>query len=226
MTDGAPGVGVTFDYDDESDPAPYPIPRNAPIEGGSDHHILVVDSSTCVLHELFDATWQANGTIHAGSGARWNMNSNAFRPLGWTSADAAGLPILPGLVRYDEVASGSIDHAIRFTAPLTANRYVWPATHHAGRADAALPPMGSWVRLDDSVDPAAFTGQARVIVEALRTHGAILADNGSAWYLSGAPDERWDNDDLRQLRGLTGADFEVVDASGLMVGADSGATRP
>ncbi|MEZ5379585.1 MAG: DUF4214 domain-containing protein [Acidimicrobiales bacterium] len=211
---------VTFLYRDESDPGPYPVPRDAAIERGSDAHLLVVDTDTCVLHELFAAHWNGS-TISAGSGARWDLASNAMRPDGWTSADAAGLPILPGLVRYDEVASGTIDHAIRFTAPITDNSYVWPASHQAGSDGNSNPPMGSWLRLKSSVDLESFTGQSRVIVEALQQHGAILADNGSAWYLSGAPDDRWDNDDLDQLKSIDGSMFEFIDASSLQVGADS-----
>ena len=220
-----PSTAVSFLYSRESDPSPYPVPRSAPIEAGGDHHVLVVEAERCLLHELFAVEWQNNGSIHAGSGARWDLYSNNFRPLEWTSGDAAGLPIFPGLVRYEEVASGSLDHAIRFTAPRTADSYVWPATHHAGHDDSSLPPMGSWVRLSSNVDVSQFTGQARIIVEALKKHGAILADNGSGWYLTGAPDERWDNQNLRQLRNLSGADFEVIDASSLMTEPTSGATR-
>lgn len=220
-----PSTSVSFTYADESDPGPYPIPRNAPIEGGSDHHILVVDSDACVLHEVFAADWNADGSLTAGSGARWDLASNAMRPNGWTSADAAGLPILPGLVRYDEVASGSISHAVRFTANVTDDSYVWPASHRAGSNGADRPPMGSWVRLSSSVDPDDFTGQARVIVIALQKHGAILADNGSSWFFGGAPDERWDNDNLRQLHQLTGDQFEFVDARYLRVTAGSYAAR-
>ena len=219
-----PATNVSFLYDDESDPGPYPIPRNVPVERGGDAHILVVESGRCVLHEIFAANWVGDSLL-AGSGARWDLASNAMRPAGWTSADAAGLPILPGLVRYDEVAAGSIDHAVRFTAPITDDSFVWPASHEAGTNGVDNPPMGSWVRLKASVDPNSFTGQSRVVVEALRQHGAILADNGSAWYLSGAPDDRWDNDDLNQLKTLDGSMFEFVDASSLQAAADSMATR-
>lgn len=219
-----PATNVSFLYDNESDAGPYPIPRDAAIERGGDAHILLVETERCVLHEIFAAQW-VGSSIQAGSGARWDLASNAMRPSGWTSADAAGLPILPGLVRYDEVAAGSIDHAIRFTAPITDNSFVWPASHHAGTDGVDNPPMGSWVRLKSSVDPAAFTGQARVVIEALRKHGAILADNGSGWYFSGAPDDRWDNDDLGQLKTLDGSMFEFVDASSLQLTPDSMATR-
>ena len=226
-----PRVPISFAYDDESDPGPYPIPPDAPIEGGADadgdRHVLVVDRDACVLYETYDSWPQGGGSSWtAGSGAVWNLRSNALRPAGWTSADAAGLPILPGLVNYDEVASGRVEHAIRITAPVTHRQYVWPATHQAGSTtNANAPAMGQWFRLSSSIDPADFHEQVRPIVVALQTHGAIIADNGSAWYMSGVPDERWDNDALRSLRNITGADFEAVDASGLMVSPDSGEAR-
>lgn len=217
-----PYTQTSFLYADESDPGPYPVPRDAPREHGSDHHILVVETGRCVLHEIFDVEWQADGSIRGGSGARWDLASNTMRPDSWTSSDAAGLPILPGLLRYDEVASGTINHAVRFTANVTDDSYVWPASHKGPRGSGdGRPPMGSWVRLKDSVDPNNFTGQARVIVEALQEHGAILADNGSSWVFSGAPDDRWDNQELRQLRELDGNNFEFVDASSLQVEDDS-----
>ncbi len=221
VPDRADDTAVSFTYGDESDASPYPVPADAPIEGGSDRHVLVVESGACVLHELFAVQWQGNGTIEAGSGARWDLSSNHMRPDSWTSGDAAGLPILPGLVRYDEVASGSINHANRFTANVTDDSFVWPASHFAGSDAADRPPMGSWIRLKASVNPDDFTGQARVIVDALQEHGAILADNGSSWLFSGVPDERWDNQDLRQLRDLNGDMFEFIDASSLQVEADS-----
>lgn len=210
---GQPKVPVSFTYADESDPGPYPLPADAAIEGGNvstgDRHALVVDTSTCLLYELYDAhpgtTWQA------GSGAVWDLRSNARRPDGWTSADAAGLPILPGLVRYDEVASGRIDHAIRMTVPTTRRSYVWPASHQAGStASAAAPPMGAWFRLKASVDVSRFTGAGRVIAVAMQRYGMIVADNGSAWYFSGAPDKRWNNVELHQLDVLTGNDVEAI----------------
>lgn len=223
-----PGVAVSFVYDDESDPGPYPIPPNAPIEGGpdsdGDRHVLVLNRDTCVLSELYAAYPQGSGAWQAGSGAVFDLKSHELRPPGWTSADAAGLPILPGLVRYDEVAAGAVTHAIRITVPRTRNTYVWPARHQAGVDDPAAPPMGTWVRLRADVDLSGLAPHARIIATALKIHGAIIADNGSAWYLSGSPDERWDNDDLRTLRSLTGADFEVVDASSLRVDGDRGAT--
>jgi hypothetical protein len=222
-----PKVPVTFGYDDESDPGPYPIPPDAPIEGGpastGDRHVLVVDRQRCVLFETF-ASYPHDGGARwtAGSGAVWDLTSNAFRPLGWTSADAAGMPILPGLVRYDEVAAGEIDHAIRITLDGTDHRYVWPATHRAGVNDPNRAPMGQRFRLKASVDPAAFGPQARVVVRALQRYGAIVADNGSSWFISGAPDDRFDNDDLRTLRTLRGADFEAVDSSSLIADPGSG----
>lgn len=223
---GQPGVPVDFDYASESDPGPYPIPADAPREWGSDHHVIVVDTSDCTLYELYDADRRPDGSWSAGSGAVWNLRSNALRPAGWTSADAAGLPILPGLVRYDEVASGRIDHAIRFTAPQTRRQYLWPARHFASSSnDAALPPMGARFRLRASYDTSWMHPQARVIAEALKEHGMILADNGSSWYLSGAPDPRWDNGGLRDLQSIGAADLVAVDASGLMVSPNSGQAR-
>lgn len=227
---GQPGVEVTFDYDDESDPGPYPIPANPPIEGGpdsdGDRHILLVDRDACVLYELFAAYPNGDGSWHAGSGAVFDLSSYDLRPNGWTSADAAGLPILPILVRYDEVASGEIRHAIRFTAARTQRAYVWPARHYASTlTDPALPPMGQRFRLKSSFDLSGFSPPIQVILRAMQRYGLILADNGSNWYLSGAPDPRWDNPMLRELRQLTGSDFEAVDASILQRAADSGQIR-
>jgi hypothetical protein len=221
-----PRVAVSFDYDDESDPGPYPIPAEAPIEGGpqadGDRHVLVVDRSACRLYELFDAHRNADGSWHAGSGATWDLRSNALRPDSWTSADAAGLPILPGLVRYDEVAAGEIDHAIRVTARATQAAHLWPARHHAGSANADLPPMGLRLRLRAGVDVSRFAPEVQVILRAMQRYGLIVADNGSSWFLSGAPDERWNNDVLATLRQLHGSDFEAVDASSLLVDPSSG----
>jgi hypothetical protein len=205
-------VRVSFDYADESDRGPYPLPAHPRIEGGGDRHVLLVDRDACKLYELYNASRQGT-SWHAGSGAIWNLRSNHLRPAGWTSADAAGLPILPGLVRYDEVAAGAIRHALRFTASKTSNRYVWPARHVAGDADASLPPMGLRVRLKASVDISHYGRQARVVLQALKTYGMILADNGSPWFISGASDRHFDDDDLHALGKITGADFEVVDAS-------------
>jgi hypothetical protein len=205
-------VRVSFDYADESDKGPYPLPAHPRIEGGGDRHVLLVDRDACKLYELYNASRQGT-SWHAGSGAIWNLRSNHLRPAGWTSADAAGLPILPGLVRYDEVAAGAIRHALRFTASKTSNRYIWPARHFAGDADSSLPPMGLRVRLKASVDISQYGRQARVVLQALKTYGMILADNGSPWFISGASDRHFDDDDLHALGKITGADFEVVDAS-------------
>src|SRR5512139_1526841 len=191
-------VAVTFEYASESDPGPYPIPPDAAIEGGpqseGDRHILVVDRDNCMLYELYAAYPQDNGTWQAGSGAIFDLRSNALRPSTWTSADAAGLPVLPGLVRYDEVASGEIRHAIRFTAPKTRKAYVWPARHYASSLTSlTYPPMGQRFRLKAGFDVSGFSQEVQVILRALKTYGVILADNGSAWFISGVPDERWNN---------------------------------
>jgi len=224
------GVNVTFEYDDESDPGPYPIPSNAPIEGGpdsdGDRHILLVDQDNCILYEIYSAYPQNDGSWTAGSGAIFDLNSHALRPDGWTSADAAGLPILPGLVRYDEVAAGEIAHAIRFTVPQTRRDYVWPARHYASSLTGSqYPPMGQRFRLKADYDLSGFSPDVQVILRAMQRYGIILADNGSSWYISGAPDERWDNDVLRQLRQVTGGDFEAVDVSSLMADSDSGRVK-
>ena len=212
---GTPLAPVTFGWADESDPGPYPIPAAPLIEGGSDRHVLLWDTSACRLYELFAAA-KGGGGWTAGSGAIWDLRSNALRPDGWTSADAAGLPILPGLVRYNEVARGAILHAIRFTAPHTRTAHIYPARHDAGESgSSALPPMGLRVRLKASVDISAFGPQARVILTALKRYGMMLADNGSPWYITGAPDPRWDDDELHDLHQLTGADFEVVETGSL-----------
>ena len=213
-----PRSTVTFDYADESDPGPYPIPAKPKIEGGSDAHLLMVDTNSCTLYELY-ATARAGTRWTAGSGAIWALGSNALRPDGWTSADAAGLPIFPGLVRYSEVAAGAINHAIRFTAPRTCAGYVYPARHKAGSGSCTTyPPMGLRVRLKASVDLSGFGPQAQVVLRALQRYGMLLADNGSPWYITGAPDSRWNDDELHHLGSLTGADFEVVDTSGFANG--------
>jgi hypothetical protein len=222
-----PTVPVTFDYDDESDPGPYPIPPDAPIEGGpgsgGDRHVLVLERDNCILYEVYHAWPQPDGSWEAGSGAIFDLKSDVLRPAGWTSADAAGLPILPGLVRYDEVVSGEIRHALRFTVPQTRRAYFWPARHYASSLTAArYPPMGQRFRLRADFDESGFSPEVQVIVRALKRYGMFLADNGSAWYLSGVPDERWDNDQLRELGQIHGSDFEAVDESALMVDPDSG----
>ena len=213
-----PRSTVSFDYDDESDHVGYPIPANPRIEGGSDGHILLVDKDACRLYELFDARRETAGWA-AGSGATWDLRSNALRPEGWTSADAAGLPILPGLVRYDEVAAGAIAHALRFTASQTRRAYDYPARHYASSSTStSLPPMGLRVRLKASFDTSGLSPQARVIAEALKRYGMILADNGSPWYVTGVSDPRFDDDVLHELDAVTGRDLEVVDTSGLVNG--------
>jgi hypothetical protein len=221
---------VHFDYASESDPGPYPIPTKAPIEGGTlssgDRHVIVVNSGTCKLYEMFAAYPQSDGSWKAGSGAVWNLNSNALRPKTWTSADAAGLPILPGLARYDEVAAGAINHALRFTVDRTQRAFLWPARHYASSdTDPNLPPMGLRLRLKASVDISSFSQKNRVILTALKHYGMIVADNGSSWYISGTPDSRWNNDDLHILGKISGSDFEVVDESSLRISPDSGQAR-
>jgi hypothetical protein len=200
-----PKVGVHFEYADESDKGPYPIPAHPKIEGGSDHHILIVDKSSCRLYELGGAQKSSSGWT-AWAGAVWNLRSNAVRPATWTSADAAGLPILPGLARY-----GDLDHALRFTAERTRRAFVYPARHYASDStDPSLPPMGLRVRLKASFDTHGFPPQARAVLETLKRYGMILADNGANWYITGAPDARWSNDDLHSLGRVHGSDFEVV----------------
>jgi hypothetical protein len=209
-------VPVEFSYADESDRGRYPIPRKVPIEGGrgsdGDRHVIVVDRRRCRLYELYAAYPVAGGSRwRAGSGAIWNLRSNRVRPKYWSSADAAGLPILPGLARYEEVRRGNIDHALRFTAPRTRRAFVYPARHYASSSDDPdLPPMGLRVRLKSSFDVSRFSPQSRVILRALQRYGMILADNGSPWYVSGAPARGWNNDDLHQLQRVHGDAFEVV----------------
>jgi hypothetical protein len=215
---------------DESDPGPYPIPPGAPIEGGpnsaDDRHVLVVQQGSCTLFELYKAVPNADGSWNAVSSARFDLEGNELRQDGWTSADAAGLPIFPGLVRHEEVAAGEIRHALRFTAQRTRKAYVWPARHFASSSDdEALPPMGQRFRLKASVDITRFSPNNQVILRALKTYGMFLADNGSPWFLSGAPNDAWDNDELRQLGQLKGSDFEAVDISSLMGDADSAQAR-
>lgn len=216
---------VDFYYPDESDPGPYPIPGQPLIEWGGDHHLLSVDTDHCRLYEIYDASRQ-NGQWSGGSGAIWNLTSNALRPAGWTSADAAGLPILPGLVAYDEVRFGEIKHALRFTANCTGG-YIWPARHKAPSGSCNNPPpMGARFRLKASYDISGFSPPMQVILKAMQTYGIMLSDNGSDWYVSGAPDERWNNDMLHELDVLTGDAFEAVDVSGVMIDVDSGEAIP
>lgn len=220
---GTPRVPVRFEYAAESDPGPYPIPPGAPIEGGpngnGDRHLLVIDRDDWKLYELFAAYPEGKG-YRAGSGAIFDLRSNRLRPAGWTSADAAGLPIFPGLVRYDEaVGRRSIRHALRFTVRQTRRAYVFPARHRASRsADPSLPPMGMRVRLKAGYDVSRFPPTARVILQALKTYGMLLADNGGDWFLSGAPDPRWNEGELATLKRVAGKDFEVVAMKGLVSG--------
>ncbi len=223
VSGGQARVPVSFDYADESDPGPYPIPPDAPIEGGAgsdgDRHVLVVDRDNWVLYELFDAHPVDGGKRWtAGSGAIFDLKSNAERPAGWTSADAAGLPILAGLVRYDEVMEQQqIRHALRFTCPTTRKAYVDPARHYASsRTDANLPPMGMRVRLKASFDESPYSAPVQVILRAMKTYGMLLADNGSGWYVSGAPDSRWNNDQLGDLKRIPSSAFEVIRMQGVV----------
>jgi hypothetical protein len=219
-----PRVTVEFEYADESDPGPYPLTSGTPIEGGSDRHALIVDRDSCTLYELFAVDWNG-GHPTAGSGAIWDLRSNGLRPAGWTSADAAGLPILPGLVRRDEVLSGEINHAIRITASRTHESYLWPARHEAGQANPSFPPMGARFRLKAGYDISGFRADTQVVLRAMQRYGVILADNGSNWYFTGASEEGWDTDMLDELKSVTAGAFEAVDASGLMVHPDSGQVR-
>jgi len=220
-----PRVPVKFEYPDESDPGPYPIPLDAPIEGGptapadSDRHILVVDRDNWRLYETFSTFREGQG-FKAGSGAIFDLNSNKLRPAGWTSADAAGLPILPGLVRYDEcVELGEIRHALRFTCRKTRRGYVPPATHWASRSkDKNLPPMGMRVRLKADFDISRFSGPVKVILTCLKKYGMILADNGSDWFISGAQHPKWDIEVLSAIKRVKGKAFEVVRMDGLVEG--------
>ncbi len=227
-----PQVRIVFTaYGHESDPGPYPVPADAPIEGGTgsdgDRHVLVVDRGACVLYELYRAFHNRDGSWSADSAARYDLRSHALRPAGWTSADAAGLPILPGLVRHEEVAAGEIRHALRFTAPRTRRAYVWPARHFASsRNDANLPPMGQRFRLRAGFDLSGFSRDTQVILRALQRYGMLLADNGSAWFLSGAPHPSWNDGQLvSELRRVRGSDFEAVDVQALLVDLDSGQAR-
>ncbi len=212
-------VPVRFTFASESDRSRYPLPRGVAIEGGphasGDRHVLVLDRTTCTDYELFAARPHKH-LWTAGSGAIFHLNSDHLRPAGWTSADAAGLPILPGLARYSDVAAGAIDHALRFTASCTGPRYVYPARHVApGCSGPDAPPMGLRVRLKASVNIASLPRQARVVAQALKRYGLILADNGSPWYISGAPDPHWNDSALHELGRLRGSDFQVVDTSSL-----------
>lgn len=207
-----PTVPVTFvDWPDESDPGPYPVPLGAPIEQGGDRHVIAIDRDACRLYEMYNA-WPQTSHWNASNGAAWDLRSNARRPNTWTSADAAGLPIFAGLARYDEVAAGHIGHALRVTFDRTQRGFVYPATHFASSStNPDRPPMGLRLRLAAGYDLTGYTGQARMILEALKRYGLIVADNGSNWFITGASDARWDDNDLDQLKLVPGSAFEVVD---------------
>lgn len=222
-------VPVSFDYASESDPGPYPIPANVQIEGNvavaGDHHILLLQQGSCKLFEMWDTRKNANGTWSAGSGAIFDLNSNTLRTAGWTSADASGLAILPGLVRYDEVKAGAIEHALRFTVSKTRKQYTWPATHWASYTNGAtLPPMGQRFRLKASFDISPFPADVQVILKAMKKYGMMITDNGGNWYISGAPDSHWNDNNMNLLKGIKGSNFEAVDVSSLKVNVGSGAT--
>jgi len=232
---GPPGYGIPFDvvgrghekvgfdflYADESDRGPYPFDARTPVEGGSDRHAVIVERGTCRLYELFDARW-SGGNPKAGSGAIWDLDRNRLRPETWTSADAAGLPILAGLVRWDEVQAGSIRHAIRFTVDCTTDAHLWPARHEAGVSDPDCPPMGARFRLEGDFDLTGFGAKAKTILRAMKRYGLMLADNGSDWYFQGTVDEHWTNHLLDQLKSVPASAFEAVDVSACTVDVDSG----
>ncbi|MEY2569351.1 MAG: hypothetical protein QOE35_3880 [Actinomycetota bacterium] len=218
-------VSVSFDYADESDPGPYPFGPDIGVESGSDRHALMLDADSCTLYELYAAQYSPSGST-AGSGAVWNLRSHALRPAGWTSADAAGLPILPGLLRRDEVAAGTVDHAIRMTAQRTDRSYLWPARHQAGAAsDPSLPPMGARFRLRPSFDVTHFRPATQVVLRAMQRYGMILADNGSNWFFAGTAEDGWDPAMLDELKTVPAGAFDAIDESSLMVDASSGRVR-
>jgi hypothetical protein len=221
---------VTFQYASESNRRPYPLTASTAIEGGSDRHALMVDpyrsasSAPCTLFETYDTYYHASGRSTAGSGATWNLRSNALRPVGFTSADAAGLPILPGLVNYNEVAAHAMDHAIRFTADCTQESYLWPARHEAGQNNSSCPPMGARFRLNASFTLPASQCSAfcQTVLITMKTYGLILADNGSNWYFQGTADTRWTDNEVDQLKAIPANQFVAVDESCLMINPNSG----
>ncbi|MGH3733672.1 MAG: hypothetical protein ACRDVC_09925 [Acidimicrobiales bacterium] len=227
---GTPFTHVAFLYASQSYRGPYPLSAATPIEVGSDMHALMVDPRrsgsvlACTLFETWDTHYHPGGRSTTGSGAEWNLRSNALRPAGWTSADAAGLPVLPGLVNFNEVASGSIDHAIRLTAQCTQKSYLWPARHESGKADANSPPMGARFRLSAgfSLPSSQCSAFCQTIVTTMKTYGLILADNGSNWYFQGTADRRWTYSEVDQLKAIPASEFVAVDESCLMVSANSG----
>lgn len=224
------GVRVRFMYSDESDHVRYPLRRSPTlIEGGwnadGDRHAIVVNARTCKLYETWNTRRTSRGWT-AGSGAVWSLRSNALRPAGWTSADAAGLPILPGLLRWDEVAAGHVDHAIRFTVEQTQDNYIWPARHRAGSTDSpSVAPMGARFRLKASFPASTYSAQAQVILTAMARYGLVVADNGSDWYFQGTSDDRWPIDLIDELKSIPASAFEAVDTRQLMISADSGQAR-
>lgn len=224
-----PKISLQFDYASESDPGPYPFGSDTPIEGGAgsggDQHAIMLDSSNCTLYELYNANYSASGST-AGSGAIWSLTSDALRPAGWTSADAAGLPILPGLLRPDEVESGVVNHAIRMTVATTDTSNIWPARHEAGSvSDANFPPMGARFRLKANFDISHFRPDTQVVLTAMKHYGTIVADNGSNWYFQGAADSNWDTAMLDELKTIPAGEFEAVDTSSLMMDPNSGVAR-
>ena len=221
---GTPLVPVTFTYASESDPGPYPLTASTPIERGSDRHALMVDPATCTPYETWNTHSHPKGKSKAGSGAIWSLTSDALRPAGWTSADAAGLPILPGLVNYDEVDASAMNHAIRFTVACTQQAYVSPARHEAGQANASCPPMGARFRLDASftLPPASCAAVCQTVITTMKTYGLILADNGSNWYFQGTADSRWTATQVDQLKQIPANALQAVDESCLEVSPDSG----
>jgi len=226
VVDGShPKVWVRFDYADESDRVRYPLGSDTRLEGGGDRHAVIVDKSTCRLYETW-ATRRTSSGWRAGSGATWSLGSNKLRPDGWTSADAAGLPILPGLLRWNEVRAGYVDHAIRFTTDLTARAHLWPARHDAGSGGiASYPPMGARFRLKASWSAAGLGPQARVVVKAMKTYGLVLADNGSPWYFQGERNAQWPESLIEDLKKIPASAFVAVDTSGLRINAGSAQVR-
>lgn len=222
-----PWVRVTIDYADDSDPGSYPIPPNPIIESGDDHHVLLIDKDRCMLVELWEGKRVSDTAWKAGSGIKIDLTGNALREDGKGSGDAAGMPIFPGLVRYDEVAAGEIRHALRFTVLKTQHAHIWPARHDASPVtDLKVPPMGARFRLRADFDISGFSKSNQVLLAALKRYGMFLADNGAPWFVSGAPDPRWNDDDLSQLQKVKGSDFEAVDESNLAYLPDSGRVDP
>jgi hypothetical protein len=218
-----PKVPININWPDESDPGPYPIPANAQVENGGDRHVIVVDKDNCVLYETYNSYLQPDGSWTVDSASKWSLLSNALRPAGWTSGDAAGLPMMPGLLRYDEVAAGQVNHALRFTAPHTQRLYIWPARHYASsNTSASLPPMGQRFRLKASFDISGYSAHVQTILRAMKTYGLMLADNGLPWEMQFAVDSRWNTTELDVLRSIAGSNLEAVDESGLMINPDSG----